>query len=165
MLDLVSQLVAVESTLKNLATEWVVVLDNDGTVLFNAQGDAVSVGLPKEEAAKFIGKTLTHYHPIVTSFSESDIAIAACYQLREIRAVDDECLYRMRPPTEGWDESQWQQKLRAVFEKVEAEQFGLFFDRLNAGEISQQEFNRELYHAIWLRFAKETGAFYERQSR
>jgi hypothetical protein len=124
MPDLVSQLVAVESTLQNLATEWVVVLDNDGAVLFNAQGDAISVGLLKEEAAKFIGKTLTHYHPIVTSFSESDIAIAACYQLREIRAVDDECLYRMRPSTEGWDESRWQQKLRAVFEKIEAEQFG-----------------------------------------
>ncbi len=79
--------------------------------------------------------------------------------------MSNEYLYRMRSPTEGWNEFQWQQKLRAVFEKVEAEQFGLFFDRLNAGEISQQEFNRELYHAIWLRFAKETGAFYERQSR
>jgi hypothetical protein len=165
MPDLVSQLAAIENTLKNLATEWVVVLDDDGSVLFSAQGDTVSVRLPKHEAAKFIGKTVTHYHPVVTSFSESDIALAASYQLREIRAVDNEYLYRMCPPIEGWSESQWRQKLQAIFEKIEAEQFGLFFDRLNAGRILQREFNRELYHAIWLRFAKETGAFYERHAR
>lgn len=135
------------------------VLDDGGAILARAEGDTKSVPVDPAQAR---GKTVTHWHPALTSFSPGDIRTACLLSVREMRAADAQYAYSMKPPATGWDAAFWETTARPAFEAAEAEMFGIFWDRLLSGEIDQAEMERELYHAVWTAVAGKTGMIYGR---
>lgn len=153
-------LTTAETAIRQGKTEHSVILDDDGTLLAQAEGDANSVEI---DGALARGKTVTHWHPVVTAFSWRDIRTACKLSVREMRAVDAVYTYSMKPPPDGWDLDFWEQTVQPQFDAAEAEQFGKLFDRLHAGEITQADMERELYHLIWAAVANKTGMTYGRR--
>ncbi len=158
--------VALERVEKQIArrkTEKAVLLDTDGRIILESSQRAageVSFEVPDEG---LFGKTLTHNHPNSVSFSKEDIEIAATHQLAEIRTVGRRYRHSMRPPDSGWSKVFWQEVVQPVYERIAGILERFFSARKKRGMITEEEFDLELYHQIWVEVAKRTGLKYERK--
>ena len=77
-----------EDTIRNEYNEYMIMLNDDGTIRFKTtDGERSTVGLSPEMKANVTDSVMSHNHPGGSSFSPEDIAVAMYYQLREIRAT------------------------------------------------------------------------------
>lgn len=156
----------IESEIVGGEVESTVVLDQEGTVLLRKTGDANSVGFTEQDLALLADATVTHNHPVVTSFSPEDVRMLVNHGLRELRAVDLKWRYileRANPnhvPTET-DRADLLQRI----DELEAGGWGAAWDKLLRQEITEAEFNETLYHWMW-EGLNETGLLiYRREPR
>lgn len=82
-----STLAKEETAIKNNSFETGIVVDADGKVLVRNEGYGSEVRFSKADAAAMKGNTMTHNHPLGSTFSPADVELATKYDLSEIRAV------------------------------------------------------------------------------
>ena len=85
-----------ENSIRSNAVESAILLDSDGTVLFDKSENNVSaVHFTNEETARMADKSLTHNHPSGTTFSVDDINLLFKTGLKEIRACHTNGYYSL----------------------------------------------------------------------
>lgn len=111
-----------------------------GVPLLEKAGAADHVALASDELALLPGQVLLHNHPgLPQSFSRYDVELALWHNLEEMHVVDRLYHYRMaRPAGESWSPAAWQ-RLRPLWERVEAEVIERLERALASGLIRQDE--------------------------
>lgn len=142
--------------------EKAVVLDKAGNILSQSDGDAETVGVP---ANLLKGAIVTHTHVDIGSFSDSDIAVAMRREMAEIRAVDPKYTYIMRPGKDGWNADLWDNVVAPLFEDLEAQKIGHFFDLMDRDKATKDDFLENSQHNIWRQISREVGLRYTRRKR
>lgn len=155
----------IENRFAGQAIERAAVIDKQGKVLFEVDGNADRVKLSPDQLKQLKGNVVTHNHPGVGSFSEGDIAMAAVYQVAEMRVVDDIYSYSIQPPTIGWNKRLWQTAILPAMQAIEAEVTGEYFDAMIAGKMSQAAYEENYQHEVWRRVSKLIDMKYRRRKR
>lgn len=162
-LRLQQALLPLEQELADEAIERSVVLARNGDEVLRAAGDTQKVGFTADELDRLRGQIVIHNHPVITSFSGEDIEFLVKNELTELRAVDRQWVYVMRPAGAWTDELKAQ--VQTAFAQIESQVWGEFMDRLRRGQLTPPQFDAELYHVICERLAMETGLIYTRTRR
>jgi hypothetical protein len=85
--------------------EWLSVFDPRGTLLATRKGDAHGVSIAGLEWL-LRDATMTHNHPLGTTFTVADVGAAMRHNLMELRVVAEvdgvRTLYRLQRPAAGW---------------------------------------------------------------
>ena len=164
-----------ENKIKDLPIEYGVVLDSQGNIVYSKQGEQTSVHFEPEESMKMKGMILTHNHPNVYGFPESDIRSKGCgfsindlefashWQLKEIRAVSNGYRHSLQPPPTGWSPSFREYRLKPTYEKYENQVQSEFRQKLFFGSMSREEAYVNYHHEIAKRTAKELKMIYKRE--
>jgi hypothetical protein len=98
-----------------------------------------------------------------SSFSDADVEFACRVELIEMRVVTPTRCYFLRPAISGWNRNYWEDVLKPVYTRCEAEikrQFRLCVLRR---QMSWEEAGAEEMHEIWSRVAAELGLTYARE--
>ncbi len=142
--------------------ETAAIVDKDGNrVMVQSQGHPSQVSFTKDEIAKVRGNYFTHNHPSSRSFSLDDIRLSATHGPLEMRAAgNDGTVYRMSSPRgEVWPSAERVSESHALHDRgVQAE----FMLRIERGELSVADANREHAHEVWTRVSKDLGLNYSR---
>lgn len=157
-------LAKIEEEIATAPVEHTAVLDAMGNVLLRKQGDAYRVGFTRDEQSQLKDAVVTHSHPVVSSFSLADIRMLIKHDIAEMRAVDAEYAYSAVRPPEGWATEEKAALLKAM-EDIEAAVMGEFMDKLVRGNITEAQFEAEVYHEVWLRVTAMTKLIYSRKLR
>ncbi|MDD5037129.1 MAG: phage minor head protein [Methylococcaceae bacterium] len=163
MPDLLSILSVVESEIVLNAVEQTVVLNADGKVLLRKSGDANSVGFTPDELPLLADATVTHNHPVVSSFSPKDLQLLINHDLLELRAVDEKFLYTLERVVDSLSPSDKTALLQHI-DDLEAAGWSDALAKLMRGEITEAELRENLYHWIWSGMDSNL-LIYHRQSR
>lgn len=153
-----------ENEIKNSDIEKVGVFDSSGKQIMTIIGDKESVEFTAEQAGNLKGNTLTHNHPGGGTFSLPDIKSLSKYQMKEIRAVDQDYIYIAKSMPGIKDEMQISNAFNTKYqEKREA-----LWDKLDAGEITMAqvpEWKNQTANAIWAEISNEIGIDYQKTKR
>lgn len=159
----------VEEEIRNKPIEYVSAIDpSTGQELFRYSGDATSVDIPPREYAKLKGTILTHNHPNVGSwpdsdprskgfsFSPADINAATSLQIREVRAVSAGYNHSMVMPRNRVNvEAAVSRHSDRVYRQVVSDSL--------SGKIDSRSASIEYWHRLWTAIAAETpGMTYRR---
>ena len=167
----------VEDRIVEERVEWLVALTPAGDEVLRVRGEQYSVKMSPEETRLLRGAHVTHNHTAAhrypegdprhrgNSFSPQDVAAAAKYRVREMRAVSPEWRHSLRPGPDGWDLDYWQQTLKPTAQRHYAEVSQELADRVNMGELTPAEASAEMWHEVWTRVARELGLIYYRVPR
>jgi hypothetical protein len=155
-----------EEAKKDQSFESVIVVDKDGKVLFEGDGDETTVTIPPEVVSDLRGTeglVVSHNHPMGMSFSEKDWETAKSLNVSEIRAVSQEYTYVLRKP-EG---RSW--PTRTPIEMIKEQSEGSIFNKYNdlalQQKISIPKANEEYWNEVTSSIAKHFGISYERIKR
>jgi hypothetical protein len=155
-----------EDTKRNQSFESIIVVDKNGEILFEGDGDEKSVLIPAgtvEELDGVNGLTISHNHPNGMSFSERDWQTAKELNVDEIRAVSEKYTYVLKKP----ERQPWPTKTPVEFIRDQSE--GPIFNKYNDLVLQQKmsipEANQEYWHEVTGSIAKYFGASYERIKR
>lgn len=105
----------------------------------------------------------THNHPSGTSFSVEDIAFAAAWDLKEVRACGKCYRYYLKRPSAGWSWEYWNNTLKLLAEKHDKNVYKETVEQTRKGKITVDKANLEHWHEVWSRVAKEAGLNYGRE--
>lgn len=163
-----------EDEIRLLDHERAIAYDAQGNVVLTKDGGSGSVMFSGQEMEKLKGSTMTHNHPAAMyfgnsseidggSFSIEDWQFAANTELREIRAVGAEARYSLSPPKEGWSEAWWQEKGAPTYQKNLRLSHSELVQEIQAGKITPERANIEVWHRTSDRAAKELGMTYKRK--
>jgi NAD+--asparagine ADP-ribosyltransferase len=152
-----------EAMLIRRKTEKAMVFTDDGTVIFEKSGGKSSVSFELSELGLFKDRIFTHNHPSGTSFSAEDIAFAATWDIKEVRACGKYYRYYLKRPPAGWSGEFWNDTLRLLAEKHNRNVQREFTEKIRKGEITVDRANLEHWHEVWSRVAKEAGLDYGRE--
>ena len=152
-----------EAVLIKRETEKAIIFADDGTVIFEKAGGKSSVSFTLDECALFANRIFTHNHPNGTSFSAQDVAFAATWDLKEIRACGQYYRYRLVRPAEGWSHEYWIKTIKPLMDKHDKKVFQEFTALIRSGKITPEEGNLKHWHEVWSRVAKEAGLNYGRE--
>ena len=86
-------------------------------------------------------------------------------EMAEIRAVDPKYTHIMRPGKDGWNLALWDNVVAPLFEDMEAQKIGQFFDLMDKGKATQDDFLENSQHNIWKQISREVGLRYTRRKR
>jgi len=151
-----------ERSLLDLATEKAMVLDRDGSVLIErSDNNPLQVGFSTEEVRRFEGKVFTHNHPLNGSFSLADGQFAVRANLGEIRAVDGQYRYSLKPSAEGWRLSA--EQLAELHRAASTTAMMEFLPRIRSGKMKLAEAEEQLADKVWRNIAKSAGWRYRRE--
>lgn len=151
-----------ERSLLGLTTEKAIVLDRDGSVLIErSDNDPLQVGFSAEEVRRFEGKLFTHNHPLNGSFSLADGQFAVRANLGEIRAVDGQYRYSLKPSAGGWKLSA--EQLADLHRATSTTAMMEFLPRIRSGKMSLNEAEELLADKVWRDIAKSAGWHYRRE--
>ncbi len=121
------------------------------------------------------GTVVTHNHPNIGgwskddprsagfSFSEDDIRAACIIQAREIRAVTSGYRHSLKPPIQGWNPLYFHWKVKPVYDKHRVQVYQEFKEGIQRGIIPVPIAEREYWHEVNRRTAKDTGMIYKRE--
>jgi len=154
-----------EEEIAYLPYERAYVFDQDGNIVFSKDGERSQVSFTPDEVSLIKGKNLifTHNHPALgVSFSWADVNFAVRTDLAEMRAVGKEYVHSIKRPAAGWpDINVLYAHYRLANEEVETE----FWNRINAGEMTMDEAEKEHWHEVWTRVARRLNLLYKREVR
>jgi hypothetical protein len=147
-----------EERVKNQNFESALIVDGNGEVIVQKNGDKDSVTFSEDEMRNILEAqktTLTHNHPSNSAFSKEDMKFAANTGLFEIRAVTKDHVYVLRrePGAEKWPAEyllgdEYEKQKWAVFEK-----YNPISDRVSDNPArSNQEFMNEVCENVAARF-------------
>jgi hypothetical protein len=122
----------------------------NGELLFRKNGDAGSVTLNELEMAVARASVWTHNHPTGNTFSPNDVRVAFVCQVRELRAVDQHWVYRLRDP-DNWTAEKWAMIEGGLWEKI-----------IKAVAADESVATADLVHEVWRRIFAELGMSYWR---
>ncbi len=152
-----------EAVLIRRKTEKAIVFADDGTIIFEKPGGKSSVSFTPDEVKLFKDKIFTHNHPSGTSFSVEDIAFAAVWDLKEIRACGKYYRYYLKRPSTGWSREYWSNTLKPLVEKHDKNVYKETVEQIRKGKITVDKANLRHWHEVWSRVAKEAGLDYGRE--
>ena len=160
---LVQAIKETEAQLIKRKTEKVVVFDDDGTIVFEKEGNEKRVSFSVDELRLFEDKIFTHNHPRGSSFSMDDVHLATYWNFKGIRACGSQYRYYLNRPASGWSREMWEKKIKPLAEKINNDVFQQFSELINKGELTVEEANYRHWHEVWSRVAKEVGLDYGRE--
>lgn len=152
-----------ETQLIKRETEKVVVFDDDGTVVFEKEGNKDSVSFSVDEVRLFKDKILTHNHPRETSFSTDDVQLVMAWNLKSIRACGRQYRYYLNRPETGWSRELWENVVEPLARRAHEEVYRMFTDLIRHGKLTPEEANARQWHEVWSRVTREVGLDYGRE--
>jgi hypothetical protein len=153
-------------------------VDEAGNAVMDRAGELFRIDFTQEEVERLRaerGVIFTHNHPrgweypvsnplrAGSSFSEADVAFACGAEVAEMRVVTPTRRFFLRPADDGWSRAYWNDALRPVFARHEAEVQREFRLRVRQRQMSWEEAGAEDMHEIWSRVATEVGLTYGRE--
>jgi hypothetical protein len=145
--------------------ETAAVFADDGMLLLRKAGERAAIRFTPQEALQMIDAAVfTHNHPRNTSFSLADVDLAWRLRIGELRVVTQSFLYRMGPPVGGWRQIEWQNIEETVY-AIRNQVISEFQAALREGRLTENEANREGWHTIWRRTARQLSLSYTRRQR
>ncbi len=154
-----------ENKWAGLPVENAVIISKSGEVLAETAGSEMQVGFTRSELRKMRGAIVLHNHPDVASFSKDDIATAATQRVAEIRVVDAQYTYSMKPAKGGWNKTLWQKIIEPAMVDAGSKVYKRMRKAEHDGKMTQAQFDADHYHEVWEDVAKQTGIIYRRQKR
>ncbi len=146
-----------ENMIKSRKTEKAYVFDLQGNEVLSKSGGKSNVGFTRAELDKMKGCVLTHNHPSGSSFSRADVKFCILYELKEIRAVTTENIFRFsidKATAESSGLSAWSLVENKYYEK-EKEIISYFDDKISKGELTAESARRQYHHKIWHKVNEE----------
>jgi hypothetical protein len=153
-------------------------VDETGNVLLDKSGEQYRIDFAHKEVERLRvgrGVVFTHNHPrgweypitsllrAGSSFSDADVEFACRVELIEMRVVTPTRCYFLRPAISGWNRNYWEDVLKPVYTRCEAEIKRQFRLRVLRRQMSWEEAGAEEMHEIWSRVAAELGLTYARE--
>jgi hypothetical protein len=92
------------------------------------------------------GVLFSHNHPSGNSFSPDDLLFAIKVNMKEMRAVTKDFVYRMRPGPAGWPS---RKNLNSVYEQLNTTQTAEWGKRIQEKTLSIAEANKTHFHELW----------------
>lgn len=160
---LVQALRETEAQLIKRKTEKAVVFDDDGSIVFEKEGNKDSVSFSVDEVRLFEDKILTHNHPRGTSFSAEDVRLAMLWNLRGIRVCGRQYRYYLNRPETGWSRELWENVVEPLARRVHEEVYGMFIALIRQGKLTPEEADARHWHEVWSRVTREVGLDYGRE--
>ena len=153
--------------------ETVLVFDHRGREVLRKVGNHDSVELSPADLRRMRHAIITHNHPggvasgppalRGTSFSTTDIELAAFVQAAEARVVTAGWRYRLQPPDIGWSRNWWQRTLARALPEARQAAIDHLRQQIIQGRLSRDEAFALLMHEIWTRVAVEVDMKYTRR--
>lgn len=165
----------IEDQIKKLPYERGIIIDNNGSVVMNKGGFKTGVYFTPKEMVEMKGKILTHNHPTGADFgkndprykgfgfSKPDIELACKTQLKEMRAVSNGYRHSLEPPSSGWDNKYWKDKVAPAYQKYEDEVISEWKPLVSSGKLDKRIAHRDIQHEVIKRTAKDLGMIYKRE--
>ncbi len=160
-----SQLSAQEEELAaRCGTEKMVVLNSEGHVVLQRDGDEESVAIYLNDEPLLFDAVLTHNHPKGLSFSAEDLSTAVSVDLKEIRAVGvaQPYTYSLKRPADGWPSKEEILRQREI---ASNQVYQDLIIQINRGELTTDEADQIFAHEIMLKLATSLNLPYERKKR
>lgn len=161
--------------IRHLPKERAIAIDpTTGQSIFVADGTETSVAIPEKFRSKLKGAYLTHNHPSLFKedaadprnkgygFSPADFALAATQELAEINAVSEGFNHILGPPKEGWNRRWYERKGFPTLNKHYKQTYRELVTRVVFKGMDARVADRELWHIVMNRTAKELGMRYSR---
>lgn len=155
---------AKEREIAGRTTEKGYLFDPEGNVILSKVGGESSISFTRDELTEFANNILTHNHPRDSSLSPDDVALAATWNLREIRAVGAENRHSMRRPESGWSRDYWDNTILPSANRHNNEVRTEFTQKIRSGEMTIEKANKLHWHEVWTRVARELGLDYSKES-
>lgn len=157
----------IESGLRELKTEEGYALDPAGAVALKVvaiPGKPFELQIMPEDYVRMSGCTFTHNHPRGRSFSDSDVQLASCTGLAEIRAITPRGeVFSLSPGPDGWDAKMWQTVIRpAIAESLNAVRMEIR-TLIADGRLTEAAAEIEQPSMVMERMAKKCGLIYRRE--
>ncbi len=153
----------IESGISKLDYERAYVFDKNNKILLRKTGEKSIVRFTQSEFEKIKGaKVFTHNHPSGQSFSAEDIKTLNYLRVGEIRAVGKEHVH-IAKISGKFDE--WNVFINKVVNRdiITKQNFN---SSIREGKMTIEEANKNHWHEVWTKVAKETNGFeYERIKR
>ena len=145
------------------AREQARVLNAEGKVLVSKAGTAHRINFTEAEIKRMAGATFTHNHHYTTGLTMEDGKFAAYNGLAEMRAVDANHTYSLRPGLHvGWSADYWDKVVQPSWNRnrdAVAEEIRNTAWRTGA---SPDTLAQQQWHMVWERVAADTGLRYSR---
>jgi len=154
---LTAELFDAEQRIRSVDREHLIIVDRDGTVVYEAAGGADSVQFPRPVAR---GRIVLHNHPNGSSFSRKDVQELFLSRALEFRLVTPAHRHWMRVPSSASLRPAQRRIAEVYFEEMEA----LREEMTRAGPTFDTAIvDREHLHRVWTRIAAEFGWNYGRE--
>ena len=131
-----------------------------GKEAFRKSGGKSNIDFTQAEAEKTRGSVFTHNHPSGQSFSVQDIVFADRWRVKEIRAVGLRYEYKMTMKLPAYEP--YIIERYTYFDKVVRADFQAAID---AGKMTYRQAEKNHYHEVWKRFAKENSDYFKYSRR
>ena len=159
---LAKALTGIETSTRNLPYEQAYILDKNGKLVFeNKNGGAHQVAYDGKLAA---GNVFTHNHPGGQSFSIADVAGAVRWNMAEMRAVEKNITYSLKPGKKGWgtDSKGAQAAYRHFEEELSSEIWGYIYKYKGDRQTAIRRANALQAHLIMKKLASFGGWEYKK---
>lgn len=146
-----------ESEIRSQSYESAYMVDAEGNVVIEKDGEAHEVGFTAKEVKAMKDATLTHNHPNGWSFTETDVRLAVKAKMAEIRAVTADKVFILRRPEGGWPKLP---KFESLLSEATGEVMDRLWQKIREKEISADDADREHWTEMWAIMAEKMGAEY-----
>jgi hypothetical protein len=139
------------------------VLDALGNVIVSRAGTKHRVSFTPDELAQMRGATFTHNHHYTTGLTMEDGRFAADNHLAEMRAVDANHTYSLRPSLHtNWSQQYWDRVIQPSWNRNrDAVANEIRLQAWRTGK-APDDLASQQWHQVWERVARETGLRYAR---
>lgn len=141
-----------ELTIKDQEYESCGVFRDDGSIVFQKDGEKDCVRFDDSEMNSLEGTIFTHNHPRGLSFSPADIRCACDGKMKEMRCISkkDGSVYIMRMKNgSNFSSNLWSDKINLTYEAMNNEVRDKFLDAINNGEMSIEQANDRHWDTVW----------------
>lgn len=150
-----------EATLRGLPHERGACFDADGKIVVEKDGKGGMIEFTPEERARMKGRTFTHNHPHIGSFSKPDIRFAIENGLSGIRAIDPRYTYTMTPGENGWPHPE---AVLVMYSHAHSDALLALVPAVRSGELTYEDAHRLSFHLAWKEVAESgIGIVYRRE--
>lgn len=139
-----------ESTIKDQDYESCGAFKDDGSIVFQKDGEKNRIGINDEEMDLLEGATFTHNHPKGFSFSPEDILCACDGKMKEMRCVSKDSVYSMKLKNgKNFSPDLWKNMLADTYIDISNSTHTKFENAIDNGEMTIDQAINWHWDTVW----------------
>jgi hypothetical protein len=140
-----------ESTIKDQDFESCGAFSDDGSIVFQKDGEKDRVIFNKKEESLCEGATFTHNHPSGLPFSPTDIKFTCKNKLKEMRVIGSSGKHFILKTTDGtnFNFDMWTNLILPKYKVADSDVHNSFINAINDKKMTIKEANEKHFFKVW----------------